>query len=43
MVKRVPEVGMRGRDAWLVAEQDVGGLNPSPGDNEEGGESLKSA
>lgn len=36
MVKRVPEVGMRGRDAWLVAERDAGGLNPSPGDKEEG-------
>lgn len=36
MVKRVPEEGMRGRDALLAAEQDVGGLNPSPGDNEEG-------
>lgn len=31
---------MRGSDAWLVVEQDAGGLNQSPEDNEEGRKSL---
>lgn len=42
MVKPGPEVGMWGTDAWLVVEQDVGGLSPSPGDNEQGLASFKS-
>lgn len=43
MVKRAPEVGMRGSDAWLVVEQDVGGLNQSPEYNEEGRKSFMAA
>lgn len=42
VVKRGPEVGMWGKDAWLPSEQVVGGLNQSPGEKEQGFESFKS-